>query len=148
MTDLFITIAETEAGQQACFAVRQEVFVEEQNVPAELEYDEQDTTATHILARDAHTNAALATARLLHYKPGIVKIGRVCVLASARDRGVGAAIMEFAWDEAMRRGYTEAQLGAQVTVLGFYEKLGYESFGEEFLDAGILHRMMRKSRPA
>ncbi|BDI31032.1 acetyltransferase [Capsulimonas corticalis] len=145
MTDLFIALAETEEDRVACFAIRREVFVVEQNVPAELEWDEHDAEALHILARDAHSHAPLGTARLVHYKPGIVKIGRVCVLAAARGRGVGASIMEFAWGESLRRGYTEAQLSAQVAVLDFYERLGYESFGEEFMDAGILHRMMRKS---
>lgn len=123
----------------ACMAVRRKVFVEEQNVPEELELDEHDATAVHLLATDS--GRPLGTARLL-IDGDHAKIGRVAVLADARGTGAGAALMRAALDTLRARGVRQAKLGSQVHAIGFYEKLGFVAQGPEYDDAGIPHRDM------
>ena len=123
-----------------CYAIRYEVFVLEQNVPLELERDELDATAIHLLATDNGT--PVGAARIV-VKGDTGKIGRVCVLHELRDNGIGSALMREAL--AILRdtpGITRAALGAQIDALGFYEKLGFTAYGDVFDDAGIDHRMM------
>jgi len=136
-----VTLAQTPTDREACFAIRKSVFVEEQNVPLELEMDEYDETATHFLLRDGET--PLATARLLE-KHGLAKIGRVAVLREARGRGLGLAVMQAVLDEARRQGFKEAILDSQTYAIPFYERLGFAAEGEEFDDAGIPHFLMRR----
>lgn len=123
-----------------CFQIRLEVFVREQNVPAEEERDDYDNVALHFLAiADDH---ALGTARVLMKEHGIAKIGRVAVLKTARGQGLGAALIAAVEEElplAMRYA-----LDAQVHALIFYRRLGYAPMGPEFVEAGILHRHMVK----
>ncbi len=125
-----------------CFAIRTSVFVEEQQVPLELEMDEYDAVATHFLLRDGET--PLGTARLLD-KHGLAKIGRVAVVKEARGRGLGLVLMLAVIDEAKRRGFTESVLDAQTYAVPFYARLGYAAEGEEFDDAGIPHFLMRRT---
>lgn len=126
-----------------CLALRFEVFVQEQNVPSEIEQDEYDAHALHLLARQ--DNVPVGTARIvLQGESG--KIGRVCVLKSMRGTGLGAALIKAALDELRAvDGVTRAILGAQVSALGFYEKLGFTAYGADFDDAGITHRMMERT---
>ncbi|MER7762380.1 GNAT family N-acetyltransferase [Streptomyces sp. NPDC097619] len=146
-----VRVAASEEDRAACFAVRKEVFVREQEVPEEIEYDAYDAGAVHLLAVAAD-GTPLGTGRLLHgpevlHKtgdPGLGKLGRLAVLASARGLGVGVALVRAVEAEALRRGLTAVDLGAQTHALGFYERLGYAAYGEEFLDAGIPHRSMRR----
>ena len=123
----------------ACMAIRRQVFVEEQAVPEDLERDEHDATAVHLLA--TQDGRPVATARLL-IAGDRAKIGRVAVLAELRGTGAGAALMRAALDELRLRGVREAALGSQVHALGFYEKLGFVAHGPEYDDAGIPHRDM------
>ena len=125
-------------------AIRIAVFVEEQNVPPELEPDEFDDSALHLLAVDAATGDALGTARVVDKGSGLAKIGRVAVLQSARGRGVGQTLMACALDHAARAGQTVAVLDAQVHVIPFYERLGFVAEGPVFDDAGIPHRRMTR----
>jgi len=127
----------------ACLAVRFTVFVEEQNVPVELERDEYDASAIHILATEE--GAPVGTARII-VKDGVGKIGRVAVLADQRGTGLGRKLIEACLAELSNDPeVSAAKLGSQIHALGFYEKLGFVAEGPEFDDAGIPHRMM--SRP-
>ncbi len=123
--------------------LRTRVFVGEQHVPPELELDEYDETADHLVALD-DAGVVRGTLRLLPYGDGDgdAKIGRVAVDATFRGTGLGLAMMREALAEARRRGCGAAHLGSQVTVVGFYEKLGFTAFGDVFDDAGIPHRHM------
>lgn len=126
-----------------CRALRREVFIEEQGVSEADEVDTLDDTAVHLLAFDGQS--PVGTARLL-IKGRVGKIGRVCVRAPARGTGLGAALIRAALDELRRQpGVTEAMLGSQSHATGFYEKLGFVVEGDEFLDAGIPHRDMRRA---
>ncbi|CAM5658777.1 acetyltransferase [Streptomyces spiroverticillatus] len=137
---------------QACFAVRKEVFVVEQEVPAELEYDTYDSTAVHVLAV-GEDGTPLGTGRLLYGAdaagktgggPEVGSLGRLAVSAAARGLGVGAALVRGIEEAARERGLTAVDLHAQTHALGFYERLGYAAYGPVFLDAGIDHRAMRR----
>ena len=136
-----IKIVQTPEEFDRCFGIRTTVFVEEQEVPLELEMDEYDAIATHFLLRDGET--PLATARLVD-KHGLAKIGRVAVLKEARGRGLGLLLMQAVIEEAKRRGFTESVLDAQTYAVPFYARLGYIAEGEEFDDAGIPHFLMRR----
>jgi len=141
-------VCETPADRDAAMAIRFEVFVDEQGVPAELEPDEFDANALHLLATDAATGEAVGTARIVDKGSGVAKIGRVAVRQNARGRGVGQTLMACALDHAVRAGQTLAVLDAQVPVLPFYERLGFVADGPVFDDAGIPHRRMSlKLRP-
>ncbi|SHH65720.1 GNAT family N-acetyltransferase [Marivita hallyeonensis] len=123
-----------------CLALRHTVFVEEQNVPLELEQDEFDATAIHLLARV--DGVPTGTARIV-VMDGTGKIGRVCVLKPARGTGLGAALIREALDILKdTQGVTRAVLGARTDALGFYERFGFTAYGEVFDDAGIDHQMM------
>ncbi|HEY4404371.1 MAG TPA: GNAT family N-acetyltransferase [Xanthobacteraceae bacterium] len=126
---------------RGALAVRFEVFVDEQGVPRELELDEYDPGATHLVAVRDHR--VIGTLRLLEHG-GAAKIGRVAVRVAARGTGVGARLMEHAEGLASERGFTEIILHAQVTVAGFYRRLGYVEEGDVFDEAGIPHIAMRK----
>jgi predicted GNAT family N-acyltransferase len=126
-----------------CQALRRVVFIEEQGVTEADEVDGLDDSAIHLLALDG--DVPVGTARLL-VKGATAKIGRVCVLPAARGTGLGAALILAALEELRRlSGVTGAYLGSQSHATGFYEKLGFVVEGEEFLDAGIPHRHMRRA---
>ncbi|QFQ89359.1 GNAT family N-acetyltransferase [Paracoccus kondratievae] len=124
-----------------CRDIRREVFILEQNVSEDEEWDGRDDEALHLLARDAQ-NRAIGTARIL-IEGRTGKIGRVAVRKSARGTGVGAALIRAALEELRTLpGITRAKLGAQTHAIGFYEKLGFVAYGPEYDDAGIPHRDM------
>ena len=126
-----------------CRALRRTVFVEEQGVSETDEVDGLDDTAIHLLA--FVEDRPVGTARIL-LKGAVGKIGRVCVLPEARGTGLGAALIRAALDNLRTLpGLTEAYLGAQTQATVFYEKLGFVVEGDEFLDAGIPHRHMRRA---
>jgi len=120
--------------------VRESVFVVEQNIPVELEWDDIDPECMHALATDDR-GVAIGTGRLL--PDG--HIGRMAVLAEWRSRGVGRAILEALVEEARRRGFAEAMLNAQSYASGFYAKSGFEVVGDEFTEAGIPHVAMART---
>ncbi len=110
------------------------VFVEEQNVPAEIELDSFDALSVHAVAFNANGEAA-GTGRLL--PDG--HIGRMAVAKPARGQGVGSALLRSLMDEARRHGHTYAVLSAQTHATEFYRKHGYSVVGGEYDDAGIPH---------
>ena len=126
-------------------SIRIRVFVEEQNVPREEEFDAVDLSCFHVLAYD-EKGQVRGTGRL--YADAVEKdlahIGRMAVLKEARGRGCGAAIMEALILEAKARGFQRIVLSAQTHALGFYERFGFKSFGEIYLDVGIPHIKMSK----
>jgi predicted GNAT family N-acyltransferase len=127
----------------ACQALRRVVFIEEQGVSVADEVDGLDEGAIHLLALDGQR--PVGTARML-VKGRVGKIGRVCVLPEARGTGLGAALILAALAELRKvTGVAEAYLGSQSHATGLYEKLGFVVEGEEFLDAGIPHRHMRRT---
>lgn len=123
--------------------VREIVFVQEQGIDASLEYDDLDDMCTHVVG--LLDSEPVTTARLRPVDSTVGKVERVVTIQAARGHGYGTEIMDEVERVAKRQGLVELRLGAQLTALPFYEKLGYEAFGDEFLDADIPHRMMRKT---
>ncbi len=128
---------------RAALSIRTRVFVEEQGVPPDEEVDEHDRSdpvALHALVRDGEL--ILGAGRYYVSEPGVVRIGRMAVLESARGSGAGRALLEALTGEARRRGFRSAHLHAQTHARGFYLKSGFADDGEQLVDAGILHQPM------
>jgi predicted GNAT family N-acyltransferase len=123
---------------EALRAIRQAVFIEEQNVPPELEWDDLDARCPHALATDVD-GRPIGCARLVDR----VKIGRIAVLQLWRGAGVGSALLRFMIERVEARGEAECRLDAQTRALDFYRRHGFTAEGDEFLDANIPHRHMR-----
>ncbi|MEQ5802655.1 GNAT family N-acetyltransferase [Halomonas sp. H10-9-1] len=121
----------------AATAIRRIVFIEEQGVSQQEEWDGRDGECQHFLA--LLEGQPVGTARLL---PD-AHIGRVAVLAQARGHGIGGALMRAVIEAARRRGHAAVALASQTHALEFYARLGFEAHGPEFLDAGIPHRNMQ-----
>ena len=120
--------------------IRRLVFILEQKVPQNEEWDGKDEDSWHWLATDT-TDMPIGTARLL--PDG--QIGRMAVLSDYRKFGVGAALLEQAVEKARRLGFTEVFLNAQTHALGFYERAGFIARGIEFQEAGIPHYRMTQT---
>ena len=128
----------------AARAIRDEVFIREQQIPAELEWDEADAHAVHAVAFN-RLGQALATGRLLEHVPGVAKIGRMAVSAASRSSGVGRRVLDALLDAARGRGEREAVLHAQMSAVAFYERAGFVRRGPAFDEAGISHvEMLRE----
>jgi predicted GNAT family N-acyltransferase len=136
----------SEAHAEA-LRIRERVFVQEQGVPAELELDQHDPQCVHALARD-ETGRAVGTGRLLpaesHGARIVSHVGRMAVLKEWRGRGVGGALLARLIDAARERGDMEIVLAAQIHAQGFYRAHGFLEEGDEFTEAGIPHRTMRR----
>lgn len=117
--------------------VREAVFILEQGISVELEWDGLDAECIHVLAADAMLSP-IGTARLL--PDGT--IGRMAVLKDWRRQGVGSALMERLLKEAMDRQIRQVTLNAQLYVTSLYRKFGFKTVGEEFIEAGIPHVRM------
>lgn len=133
---------------EKCFAIRMKVFVEEQQVPPELELDEFDESpqaCSHILLLDGDEPVATGRWREYGEKPGTAKLQRIAVMKDHRKGGWGSLIIRALEESARQAGMTQAALDGQCQAEGFYQKLGYRTLpGEPFLDAGILHVHMEK----
>ena len=124
-------------GQDAT-AIRFEVFVDEQKVPAEIELDDMDAVCLHAVAYDEAGNA-IGTGRLL--PDG--HIGRMAVRQPGRGTGVGGAILTLLMEKARERGDKAVVLNAQTVAAPFYARHGFVQQGEQFEEAGIAHVEMR-----
>lgn len=118
--------------------IRTEVFVQEQRIPKELEWDAADAAALHAVAYN-RLGLAVATGRLVPHQPGVVKIGRMAVNRVLRGGQVGRQVLHALMDAAAQRGEREVVLHAQRSAEGFYQRLGFEQRGEPFEEAGIPH---------
>ncbi len=137
--------AKTQDMIQKAHKLRFEVFVEEQNVPPELESDEYDKTATHVIAINEETGDCIGCGRLV-IKNGTAKIGRVAVKKSYRKKGCGKRICLKLIDIAREVNVKDIIVNSQLRVAGFYKKLGFKEYGNIFLEANIEHISMRLSK--
>lgn len=142
MSEFRIAAVSFAEAEDALRTVREAVFVREQQVPLELEWDGLDAEAVHVLAEDGE-GGPIGTGRML--EDG--HIGRIAVLPEWRGRGVGRALMAALLEIARRRGLDRVHLSAQTEAIGFYEMLGFTAHGPEFMDAGIPHRHMERAVP-
>ncbi|MEQ8515710.1 MAG: GNAT family N-acetyltransferase, partial [Chromatocurvus sp.] len=130
--------ADWQRDQDTLKELRETVFVREQGVPPEIEWDGKDAAAAHVIAERG--GQAIACGRLM--PDG--KIGRMAVLPEARGTGVGAGVMTALVELAMRQGLRSVYLHAQSHAAGFYDRQGFSREGSAFLEAGIEHVAMRR----
>jgi YbgC/YbaW family acyl-CoA thioester hydrolase len=118
--------------------IRTDVFIVEQGIPEQMEWDTVDPSCTHAVAYN-HFGVPLATGRLIEHVPGVAKIGRMAVSQAARGSGVGRSVLDALMQFARTRGYREAMLHAQVSAMPFYARSGFVARGPVFDDVGIAH---------
>lgn len=139
MADIRIEQTEFDRDRETIYGIRKPVFIIEQAVPEEIEIDELDSVAIHVLAfvdgRPVGTGRITADGR----------IGRMAVLAECRGRGVGRAILDALIDIGRRAGVARLYLSAQCHAIPFYEKSGFVAEGPVYDEAGIDHRRMEWS---
>ncbi|HSI51227.1 MAG TPA: YbgC/FadM family acyl-CoA thioesterase [Ideonella sp.] len=131
---------------QAASEIRQEVFVQEQNIPAAMEWDDGDAHCVHAVAYN-RLGMALGTGRLLAHVPGVAKIGRMAVRRPVRGGAVGRAVLDALMQAARQQGDHEVMLHAQTSAAAFYSRAGFTPRGPVFEEAGIQHvEMVRALR--
>lgn len=138
MSEVTVRLADWHKDNAELRRIRDAVFIAEQAVPPELEWDGEDEHAIHFLAEER--GYAVGTARLL--PDG--HVGRVSVLKDWRGLKVGEKLMQAVINEAEQRGLHQQKLTAQVHATAFYERLGFKVVSEEYLDAGIPHVDMER----
>lgn len=143
MKNIQVKVAESDALYQQCLSIRFTVFVEEQNVPREIEVDRYENTCVHFLLTD-DADTPLGTVRYRTIDDELIKVERMAVLKEARGHGYGYDLMNAVHEHAHAAGYKKAKLGGQVQAIPFYEKLGYVVDSDIFDDAGIPHKYMVK----
>jgi predicted GNAT family N-acyltransferase len=136
-----VKIVTNEQELADAFEVRKTVFIHEQNVPEEEEIDQFESDSVHFVLYDDGKAAGAGRFRVLD---GIGKVERICVLKENRKTGAGVAVMNKIEEYANSKGISTLKLNAQTHAIPFYSKLGYETVSEEFLDAGIPHKTMKK----
>lgn len=134
-----------EQNLSDAFSIRRKVFIEEQKVPEEIEMDGMDAYAIHAVAYTGEK--AVATGRII-YDGDVYKIGRIAVLKEERGKDYGDFIVRMLLDKAFLHGAKEVILGAQLPAVGFYAKIGFESYGEPYWEAGIEHIPMKIKKEA
>ena len=132
------------ALQTTAQVVRTEVFVHEQGIAPEDEWDADDATATHaVIYLNADKVTPVATARLLQPEPHIAKIGRMAVTRTLRGSGLGSQLVQALLHIAKARGDHQVRLSAQLSAEGFYTQLGFKRHGEPYDEVEISHVEMR-----
>lgn len=122
--------------------IRQEVFIDEQKVPRDVEWDGEDETSHHYLAIN-EAGQHIGCARLMPSG----QIGRMAVVSTERRNGIGFKLLEAALEHAHELGFREVYLHAQLHALAFYQKAGFVAYGDQFVEAGIDHRAMKLNFP-
>lgn len=155
MTDVAVHVADTPARREDAFDVRRDVFVVEQDVDPDLEWDDwdDDDRTTHFVATVDDEAVGAARLRPVEFEDSagaggpterVGKVERVAVRRAYRESGVGRALMDALEAHGRERGFDAFRLHSQTTAAGFYATLGYEREGDEFEEAGIPHVKMQK----
>ncbi|MBK6264747.1 GNAT family N-acetyltransferase [Marivirga sp. S37H4] len=140
-----ITVKTVESPEELkqIFSIREEVFVKEQKVAPEEEYDQFEETSFHFIAKDEEDNPC-GTARWRFTDKGI-KLERFAVLKSARGKGVGQVLVKAVLDNI--RAHPESKgkkmyMHAQLQAVSLYSRFGFEKVGEQFEECNIMHYQM------
>jgi predicted GNAT family N-acyltransferase len=140
MNDFVIAIVKWSGKQAELYSVRRAVFIEEQNISESIELDGRDADCFHVLASDKK-GRPVGTARM----DDKGRIGRMAVLHDYRRQGIGRKMIQALMDYGRKNAITDFHLSAQITATGFYNKMGFEPYGEEFIEAGMTHINMKFS---
>lgn len=142
MGKLSYKLVTSDRELKAAFEVRLQVFVEEQGISEELELDDLDQEALHMVVKDGER--VIGTARVLFLTANQAKIERMAILKSFRRRGIGRGIMSFLNEELRNKQVEQVVLYAQYAVVAFYKSCGFEESGLPFQEAGIKHIKMER----
>ena len=142
MDNLSYKIAVSDRELKGAFEVRKQVFVEEQGISEDLELDEHDMEAMHMVVKDGER--IVGTARVLFLAASQAKLERMAILKLFRHRGIGKGIISFLDEEFTNRGIEQVVLHAQCSAVNFYKSCGFEESGSPFWEAGIKHVKMQK----
>ena len=142
MDKLSFKLVASDRELQGAFEVRRQVFVEEQGIPKDLEYDDDDHKATHIVVKDGER--VIGTTRVQFPAASQAKIERMAILKPFRRKGIGKRIISFLNEELRNRQVEQVVLHAQYEVVAFYKSCGFEESGLPFCEAGIKHIKMQR----
>ena len=142
MDELSYKLVTSDSELEGAFEVRRRVFVEEQDIPEDIELDEQDKEALHMVVKDG--DRVIGTARVLFLPTGLAKLERMAILQPFRRRGIGSRIISFLTEELRNRQVEQLVLHAQYAVVAFYKSCGFEETGPPFLEVGIKHIKMQR----
>lgn len=140
MNEYSMKIAQGLENNPDARLVRENVFISEQEF--ENEFDDIDEKAVHCVV---YKGGYPIAAGRMYEQDGMAHIGRIAVIKSCRGKNIGSMVVSALEDYAAEHGYKQCVLSAQTRVKGFYEKLGYEAYGDEYYDEYCPHIMMRKS---
>ena len=138
-----VRLADWDSLGREAGAIRRQVFVTEQKIPAELEWDAADAAGLHAVSYN-RLGLPLATGRLLDQGAGVAKIGRMAVQAPMRGSGIGRAVLDALLQAARKRGDLEVLLHAQTSAAAFYRRAGFVARGPVFDEAGMPHQQMQQ----
>jgi predicted GNAT family N-acyltransferase len=142
MNDLVVKIVSYEEATSLIQMIRSLVFQQEQGVEAALDFDGMDESVPHMMAY--YKDSPVGTARIRQLNEQTAKLERMAVLPSYRGQGIGRELVKASINFANCQNILELKLNAQTQARNFYEKLGFEAYGQEFEEAGIPHIAMRK----
>lgn len=143
-TAIDVHVIENNEELKQAYEIRTEVFVGEQGVTQDEEFDGLDDACTQYIAKVAGVTAGTARVRILkNSDEGEVKLERISVLKNFRSYGVGRKIVERILHDLKGQGYKHVVLYGQTHALGFYQSFGFKPFGDEFMDARIPHRKLK-----
>ena len=125
------------------FAVRREVFIEEQQIPEQEEFDEFETTALHLIVYVDEQTAA--TGRIWHDGKNF-RIGRLAVLKPFRGQKIGDLALRLLLYKAFSSGAQTIEISAQTYIMPLYRKFGFKEYGEEYIEAGLPHMAMKVNK--
>ena len=141
MDDITFKLVTNDEELRGAFEVREQVFIQEQSVPEDLEYDGYDDEALHMVVKD--DNRVIGTARVRFPATNQAKIERIAILKPFRRRGIGSNVISFLKEELRSKQIEHVVLHAQCVVTAFYKSCGFEETGLPFWDAGIKHIEMQ-----
>jgi len=140
LNPLEILIKPWQEASKEAYLIRQKVFIQEQGVPEDMELDEHDPSAKHALAYQ--DDLCVGTGRLVRLDSHYAQIGRMAVLSTFRNQGIGKEILSCLIALAKAEGVLTLMLHSQVSAIPFYAKLGFIAEGSIYDEAGIPHRNM------
>ena len=142
MNEFIYKFTENERELRGAFEVRRQVFIKEQNIPEDLEFDTYDREALHMVVKDG--KRVIGTARVLFLTANQVKLERMAISEPFRRKGIGRRIIYYLNEELIKRQVEKVVLHAQCSAITFYKSCGFEESGAPFWEVGIKHIKMQK----
>lgn len=134
---------ESDSELEAAFKVRKQVFVTEQGIPEDIELDDRENEALHMVVQDGAK--VIGTARVMFLDNGQAKLERMAILKPYRRQGIGSKVIAFINEELRNRQVKQVILHAMYSVVAFYQHCGFETSGPTFWEAGIKHIKMQRN---